>query len=68
MKRFIPTRVELAYWTAVESAVAAEALLEHWGVKRREARQIVAEAREQDFTTNGLDVVEDGLNANGVAL
>jgi len=68
MKRFIPTMTELVYWCAVSSAVAGEALLEHHGVSRREARRIVALAREQDFTTNGLDVVEDGLKANGVPL
>lgn len=68
MKRFIPTNTELVYWTATQSAVAAEALLEHYGVKHQEARRIVAEARLQDFTTNGLDIVEDGLKANGVPL
>lgn len=62
----VPTMTELVYWCAMESSVAAEALLEHHGVRRREARQIVEEARECDFTANGLQVIEQALTSRRI--
>lgn len=63
MSRHMPSQGETLYWLAGfnphAAAVALRSLVP--GMSRSEARETVHVSRSQDFTTNGIDVIEEAL-------